>query len=56
MTIDEYNKSAEQFSNNVYRFILKNAKDEALAQDVVQDSYEKLWLNYKNVQFEKVKS
>jgi RNA polymerase sigma factor (sigma-70 family) len=56
MTIDEYNKSVDLFSDNVYRFILKNAKDEALAQDVVQDSYEKLWLNYKNVQFEKVKS
>ncbi len=56
MTIDEYNKSVDLFSDNVYRFILKNAKDEALAQDVVQDSYEKLWMNYKNVQFEKVKS
>ncbi len=56
MTIDQYNKSVDLFSDNVYRFILKNAKDEALAQDVVQDSYEKLWMNYKNVQFEKVKS
>ncbi|NJO92440.1 MAG: RNA polymerase sigma factor [Chloroflexia bacterium] len=56
MTIDEYNKSVDLFSDNVYRFILKNAKDEALAQDVVQDSYEKLWMNYGNVQFEKVKS
>ena len=56
MTIDEYNKSVDLFSDNVYRFILKNAKDEALAQDIVQDSYEKLWMNYKNVQFEKVKS
>jgi RNA polymerase sigma factor (sigma-70 family) len=56
MTIDEYNKSVDLFSDNVYRFILKNAKDEALAQDVVQDSYEKLWMNYTNVQFEKVKS
>lgn len=56
MTIDEYNKSVDLYSDNVYRFILKNVKDEALAQDVVQDSYEKLWLNYKNVQSEKVKS
>lgn len=56
MTIEEFNKSVDLFSDNVYRFILKNAKDDALAQDVVQDSYEKLWLNYKNVQFEKVKS
>ena len=56
MNIDQYNKSVDRFSDNIYRFILKNTRDEALAKDIVQDSYEKLWLNYKNVQFEKVKS
>jgi len=56
MTLNEYNKSVDLFSDNVYRFILKNAKDEALAKDIVQDSYEKLWINHQNVNFEKVKS
>lgn len=56
MTINEYNKSVDLFSDNVYRFILKNIKDEDKAKDVIQDTYEKLWLNYKNVNFEKVKS
>ncbi len=56
MTLNEYNKSVDLFSDNVYRFILKNTKDEALAKDVVQDSYEKLWINYQNVNFLKVKS
>jgi len=56
MTLNEYNKTVDLFADNVYRFILKNTKDEALAKDIVQDSYEKLWLNYQNVNFLKVKS
>jgi len=56
MTLNEYNKCVDLFSDNVYRFILKSTKDEALAKDIVQDSYEKLWLNHQNVNFLKVKS
>lgn len=56
MTVEEYNKSVDLFSDNVYRFILKNVKDKAMARDIVQDSYEKLWINHEKVQFLKVKS
>lgn len=30
------------YADNVYRFILKNIKDEDKAKDVVQDSFEKI--------------
>ena len=56
MTVNEYNKSVELFSDRVYRFILKNIRDIHKAEDIVQDSYEKLWKNAENVSFEKVKS
>ena len=56
MTINEYNKTVNTFSDNVYRFILKNIKSEMRAQDIVQDSFEKLWINRKAVVFEKSKS
>ena len=56
MTINEYNKAVNKFSDNVYRFILKNIKNEMRAQDIVQDSFEKLWINRKAVIFEKTKS
>ncbi|NPA68696.1 MAG: RNA polymerase sigma factor [Chlorobi bacterium] len=56
MTINEYNKSVEKYSDHIYRFILKNIKNENTAKDIVQDSYEKLWINRKSVYFEKVKS
>lgn len=56
MTIEEYNKSVDLYSDNAYRFILKNLRDEEKAKDIIQDTYEKLWLNYKDVNFQKVKS
>ncbi|HSO88232.1 MAG TPA: RNA polymerase sigma factor [Draconibacterium sp.] len=56
MTVNEYNKSVELFSDRVYRFILKSVRDIHKAEDIVQDSYEKLWKNFENVSFEKVKS
>lgn len=56
MTVQEYNKCVDQFSDGVYRFILHNIKDKEEAQDVVQDTFEKLWLTHANVNFEKSKS
>lgn len=56
MNVKEYNQSVDLYSDNVFRFILKNIKDDERARDIVQDSYEKLWSNAENVNFEKVKS
>ena len=56
MTINEFNNTVNQYSDNVYRFILKNIKNESKAQDVVQDSFEKLWINRKLVVYKKAKS
>jgi len=56
MTSKEYNQAVDLYSDNVYRFILKNIRDEERARDIVQDSYEKLWRNAENVNYEKVKS
>ena len=56
MTVKEYNRSVEEFSNSIYRFILGNIKDEDLANDIVQDSYEKLWRNVTQIEYKVVKS
>jgi len=56
MTVEEYNKCVDLYSDNVYRFILKNIKDTDEAKDIVQDSFEKLWIRSSEVSFEKVKS
>lgn len=56
MTAQEYNKCVDLFSDGVYRFILHNIRDEDDARDIVQDSFEKLWLTHANVNFAKAKS
>ena len=56
MTVAEYNKSVDDYSDGVYRFVLKNLKNEDKARDVVQDTYEKLWIKVDEVAAEKVRS
>jgi len=56
MTTDEYNLCVDQFSDGVYRFILKNLKDTERSHDIVQDAYEKLWTKVDTVAYEKAKS
>ena len=56
MTIAEYNRSVDDHADGIYRFILKNMRDHERARDVVQDTYEKLWLRISEVSPGKVKS
>lgn len=56
MNLQEYNKSVDSHADGIYRFILKNIKNEEKSRDIVQDSFEKLWRNLENVNFLKVKS
>lgn len=56
MTAEDYNKCIENHADGVYRFILKSIGDEAKAQDIVQDAFEKMWLSKENVNALKAKS
>jgi RNA polymerase sigma factor (sigma-70 family) len=56
MTVREYNRSVEEYADSVYRFIRANIKDEERANDIVQDSYEKLWMNVVEIEYHAVKS
>lgn len=56
MTTEEYNKCVDDYSDNVYRFILKNIRDEEKARDIVQDTFEKLWVKAEGVSYEKARS
>ncbi len=56
MIVEEYNQAVDLYSDAIFRFILKNCRDDDKAKDIVQDSYEKLWKNHKDVNFSKVKS
>src|ERR1700754_5292538 len=56
MTEKEYNECVTLYADNVYRFILKNLRQEEDARDVVQTAFEKLWKNRQGVDAEKSKS
>ena len=56
MTPEQYNNCVDQHADGVYRFVLHNIRDSEKAKDIVQDTFEKLWINVTNVRFEKSKS
>jgi RNA polymerase sigma factor (sigma-70 family) len=56
MTVREYNRSVEEFADPVYRFIRGNLKDEDRANDIVQDSFERLWRHVSEIEYPVVKS
>lgn len=44
------------YADGIYRFVLKNMRDEDEARDVVQDTFEKVWLKVDEVPADKAKS
>ncbi len=56
MTTADYNKCVDSFSDGVYRFILKNIKDEDKAKDIVQDSFIKMWDKVQDINVAKARS
>ena len=56
MTINDYNRCVDECADGLFRFLLKNVKDEEVARDLVQESFMKLWERKKKVSAEKSKS
>ena len=56
MTVEAYNDSVNQYSDGIYRFVLKNIKDSEKAKDIVQETYLKFWEKKDRVNSKKIKS
>jgi RNA polymerase sigma-70 factor (ECF subfamily) len=56
MKAREYDIIVRDHADGLYRFILGNIRDEFRAQDIVQDSFERLWINHNEIDFSKGKS
>jgi len=56
MTVAEYNQCVDKFADGVYRFILKNIRNEEHARDIVQDAFAKMWEKAKDISYSKSKS
>lgn len=56
MTVQEYNTCVREYSDKIYRFVLKNIRHVEKAEDIVQDVFVKVWVKVDDVPFEKAKS
>ena len=56
MTIEEYNQIVYSQSDALYRFALKNIKVVEDAQEIVQTSFEKLWIKKDQIDASKAKA
>lgn len=56
MTAAEYNKCVDDYADSIFRFIVKNLRNEDVARDVVQDTFEKLWIKVSTIDAATVKS
>ena len=56
MTVKEYNHCVDSYADGLYRFALKTLGNSDKSRDVVQDSFERLWIKHEGVDFTKAKS
>jgi len=56
MTVEEYNMAVDAHADGLFRFVLKNLRDEHFSRDIVQDTFEKLWVRLETVSARKVKT
>lgn len=56
MTIKEYNKAVDDYADNLFRFALKQVRNEMSANDIVQETFTKVWIKREDIAYEKVKS
>lgn len=56
MDAKAYNKSVDLWADSLFRFVLKNVRNEEESKDIVQTAFETLWVKKDDVCEEKVKS
>lgn len=56
MNLEQYNHCVNNFSDAIFRFIVKQIRDKEEAKNVVQDSFEILWIKRDSIEFETAKS
>ncbi len=56
MTTAEYNECVKLYSDGIFRFIVKNLRDQFEAENIVQNTFEKLWIRVEQVEMKTAKS
>jgi RNA polymerase sigma factor (sigma-70 family) len=56
MNTKDYNDAVNQYADNIYRFVVKHTRNKMLADDIVQETFAKVWEKHDSIQAEKAKS
>lgn len=56
MTPAQYNQCVKDYADGVFRFVFKNLRDREEAANIVQNTFEKVWIRREEVIYEKAKS
>jgi RNA polymerase sigma factor (sigma-70 family) len=56
LNLSDYNTCVDLHADAVYRFVLKHIKDKDVAKDIVQDSFEKMWMKIETIDAAKSKT
>lgn len=56
MTVQEFNRAVDAYSDNLFRFAFKHLRNEMNAKDIVQETFAKVWQKHEEVSAGKVKS
>lgn len=56
MNTKEYNNAVNQYADNIYRFVVKHTRNKMLADDIVQETFAKVWEKHDTIQADKAKS
>jgi RNA polymerase sigma factor (sigma-70 family) len=56
MTRKEYNEAVELYADNIYRFVVKHTQNRMLSEDIVQETFAKVWEKHESIEGSKAKS
>jgi RNA polymerase sigma factor (sigma-70 family) len=56
MTVSEYNNCVNDLADGLFRFALKSTGNSTIAQDFVQDAFERLWRKADQIELTKAKA
>lgn len=56
MTTNDYNKAVENFADPIYRYAVSMMRNKMLAEDIVQETFAKVWVKHEQIQPDKIKS